>query len=187
MRSANFFLLLGPSGVGKTTLIKMLRTEYPAIRYQPSYTTRSKREGEEEGVQYHFISRLDFEEMNRKGLFIETDQPHGGDFYAIAKEPLLTDLSKGISYVKEVAIKGLNHLKNTDIGDFIIPIYIGPESFDELKVRLIHRDKEKAASRIKTLEEEVRAQEYCNEAVVVRHNDVNHGLFQLKEIIKKYI
>ncbi|MCX6317290.1 MAG: 50S ribosome-binding GTPase [Bacteroidetes bacterium] len=184
---AKFFLLLGASGVGKTTLIRRLLQDMPTIKYQPSFTTRSKREHEIEGLQYYFVTLEKFVEMDKGGAFLETDQPHGGSFYGITKEPLLSDLKAGYSFVKEVAVKGLLHLQTTQLADFLIPVYLSPESFDDLIIRLVHRDGNKAEHRIRELEVEAKSAAYCKEKIIVKHNDIDFGLNQLKQLINRYI
>ena len=69
MKSGRFYVVSAPSGTGKTTVLKRLMKELPDVTFSVSYTTRPSRQDETEGVDYHFISRDEFQAMNQKGAF----------------------------------------------------------------------------------------------------------------------
>ncbi len=71
------FVVSGPSGAGKDTVVDTLRTRMPRVRYSVSATTRAPREGERDGESYFFLDRSDFEEKAAKGAFLETNAYNG--------------------------------------------------------------------------------------------------------------
>ena len=131
-------ILSGVSGAGKDTIKKELMKRMENIATLPSFTSRAMREGEEEGVQYHFISKEEFEDKIRKGDFYEYDLHHG-NYYGTSRELMNERLSKGKIIVKDIEVNGtenlLKLLKN-DTRIVTIFLRVGKE---ELKRRLIER------------------------------------------------
>lgn len=131
-------ILSGVSGAGKDTIKKELIKRMDNVITLPSFTSRAIREGEEEGVQYHFISKEEFEDKIRKGDFYEYDLHHG-NYYGTSRELMNEKLSKGKIIVKDIEVNGtenlLKLLKN-DTRIVTIFLRVGKE---ELKRRLIER------------------------------------------------
>ena len=130
-------MILGPSGVGKDTMINRLKAKYPNVIYKlPSYTTRPMRKGEIEGVDYFFVTKEQFQLMRKEGCLFGI-QEYNNNFYASNKnklKELMTDKNKII--ILNYNIETANSVK--DELDFnYVAIY--PPSEDELKNRLIKR------------------------------------------------
>ena len=131
-------IILGPSGVGKDTMIKKLMKKYPKLFYKlPSYTTRSIREGEKEGIDFYFISKEEFiRKKNENKLF--GIQEYNNNFYATDKNIIKEAITK---YDKILLlnynIETVNRIKNKDDFNYIALL---PTCEDELEKRLIKKN-----------------------------------------------
>ena len=131
-------ILSGVSGAGKDTIKKELMKRMENIATLPSFTSRAMREGEEEGVQYHFISKEEFEDKIRKGDFYEYDLHHG-NYYGTSRELMSNKIKEGKIIVKDIEVNGTeNLLKLLGNDTRIVTIFLKVEK-EELKRRLIER------------------------------------------------
>ena len=138
-----FIVMSAPSGCGKSTLIDMLLQEYPDIVYSISCTTREPRGEEEDGLDYHFLSKARFEELLAENAFIEHASVHG-NYYGTLKAPIDEVLAEGNSMILDIDVQGaakvreyVRALPNNDamkIG--YVDIFINPPSLEELRSRL---------------------------------------------------
>lgn len=138
-----FIVLSAPSGCGKSTLIDMLLQEYHDIVYSISCTTRAPRDGEEDGIDYHFLEKPRFEELLREDAFIEHASVHG-NYYGTLKAPIVEVLAEGNSMILDIDVQGahtvreyVRRLSNDDplkIG--YVDVFINPPSIEELRTRL---------------------------------------------------
>ena len=131
-------ILSGVSGAGKDTIKKELMKRMKNIDTLPSFTSRQMRPGEEEGVQYHFISKSEFEDKIKKGDFYEFDLHHG-NYYGTSRELLNNKIKQGKIIVKDIEVNGTENLLKLLKNDTkIVTIFIKVEK-EELKRRLIER------------------------------------------------
>lgn len=131
-------ILSGVSGAGKDTIKKELMRRMDNVITLPSFTSRAMRPGEEEGVQYHFISKEEFEDKIRKGDFYEYDVHHG-NYYGTSRELMNEKISQGKIIVKDIEVNGTeNLLKLLGNDTRIVTIFLKVEK-EELKRRLIER------------------------------------------------
>ena len=138
-----FIVLSAPSGCGKSTLIDMLLQEYCDIVYSISCTTRAPRGEEEDGLDYHFMTKERFEALIKEKAFVEYAQVHG-NYYGTLKAPISEVLAEGNSMILDIDVQGaakvreyVKGLPNNDpmkIG--YVDIFINPPSMEELRVRL---------------------------------------------------
>jgi guanylate kinase len=134
------FIITGPSGVGKTSIIKKVLEKFDDFTFSVSYTTRPKRKGEKEGADYYFVSDEKFKELIKAGELLEWAEVHGY-MYGTSSSFVKGKLENGISVILDIDVQGaLNVLKK--IAD-IVSIFISPPSFEALKERLIKRGTEK--------------------------------------------
>lgn len=126
-------VLSAPSGTGKTTLVKMLRTEFPRLSYSISCTTRSPREGEQDGKDYHFLSREKFLQLKDEHYFAEWAEVHG-NFYGTPLAPVRAMLQQGQDVLFDIDVQGARQLKQNLPEAFFA--FILPPSFEELRRRL---------------------------------------------------
>ena len=179
-------LILGPSGVGKDTLINMLKEIYPNIFFKlPSYTTRAKRPGEIEGVDYFFVSEEEFKTMESQGKLFGI-QKYNNNFYASNKSKLRELIDNGDKIIiLNYNIETANCVKNEF--DFNYVAILAP-SEDELRNRLINRgtNPEEIENRMKN---SIREINLINEANYIQfrvvNNDINTCFTKLENHIKE--
>lgn len=181
---ARFFLLLGPSGVGKTTIVRRLLLELPQLRFPISCTTRIARLNERDGVDYFFISDAEFRVRLRENYFLEWDQPHGTDFYGIPREPALTLLHEGVSLIREIGFRGLRQLRAGDAAKYVISIFLKPASHDDLRERLSERAESDMRRRLESAELELTAARESDHVVLVEHGAAEMAYQNVAAIIR---
>ena len=172
MKTKSLFIVMSaPSGCGKSTLIDMLLQEYPDIVYSISCTTRDPRGEEEDGLDYHFLSKERFEELIAENAFIEHACVHG-NYYGTLKAPISEVLAEGNSMIMDIDVQGaakvrdyVRSLPNTDPMKMgYVDIFIDPPSMEELRARLEGRGTDSPATiekRLANAEGEIqRAGEY---------------------------
>lgn len=137
----NLIIISSPSGGGKGTLIKELRETVPDLGYSVSWTTRSRRFGEEEGVHYHFVSEEEFLNEVEAGGFLEHAIVHG-HHYGTSKKAIEKILSEGKDAILEIDVQGA--IAVMSLIPEAVTIFIMPPSFDILRARLIARATEGA-------------------------------------------
>ena len=183
----HLFLFLGPSGVGKSTLIKKILQRYPQISYYPSYTTRDPRQGEINGKNYFFISEPEFTKKIKEGLFIEIDKPHNHYYYGISKEPLTSELFKGKSFVKEVALNGLEVFLKTPLNKYIVSFFLKPYNQEDIAIRLKERNAPNDIGRMKLVKREMEYASSCRHEILIKHNDIDFGINQAVILLQQYL
>jgi guanylate kinase len=99
------FIISSPSGGGKGTLIREVLRTVPNIGYSVSFTTRTAREGEINGVHYHFVSHKEFENLIEQGEFLEYAKVHG-NYYGTSKTQVEKEVSEGRDIILEIDVQG---------------------------------------------------------------------------------
>lgn len=133
--SGMVFIISAPSGSGKSTLVNELRKFVPHLRFSISYTTRSPRGSEQDGREYHFISHREFEDMMRRGEFLEHADVFG-NYYGTAK-CVLRDAGQGEDVLLDIDVQGERQVKTLTPGS--VSIFVLPPSRGELESRLRKR------------------------------------------------
>ena len=142
-RLGQVLVVCAPSGTGKSTLISMLREEYPDFGFSVSYTTRAPRGTERDGVEYNFVSRDQFVAMRSRGAFCEWAEVHG-NFYGTATKPVEEMLHAGRDVLFDIDVQGAKQLKKTFYkGTYV---FLLPPSREELVRRLEGRGTDSADS-----------------------------------------
>ena len=130
------FVITGPSGVGKGTLIRSLVQQVPELEVSVSATTRPPRPGEVDGVDYHFLSEAEFDERLAAGDFIE-HAGYSGHRYGTLRSELESRLKAGVPVVLEIEIHGARQIRETL--PEAVQVFIAPPSLDALRARLVGR------------------------------------------------
>ena len=180
----NFVTISAPSGSGKTTLCKALQDAKPSIQWSISYTTRKRRTMEKNGVDYHFISLDEFEDLIMKGYFMEWENVHGF-YYGTSKVSLEKAIEKNNVLLLEMDVKGSMRIKKL-YPENTYSIFIIPPSIDHLRKRLKNRgtDSEKRIEiRLKRFEEEMEFQK--NFDYVMVNEDLELAKIELNKTINK--
>ena len=149
------FVISGPSGVGKGTVVGQVLKNVDNIYLSVSATTRKMREGEKEGVNYFFKTKKEFQEMIDLDQFLEWAE-FAGDFYGSPKFNINNYLSCGKDVILEIEIQGAKQIKEK-CPDSVL-IFLAPPSFEALEERLIKRQTEsidKVKIRLKKAKEEM--------------------------------
>ncbi len=140
------FVVSAPSGAGKTTLCDALR-QTPDFVYSVSCTTRAPRAGEIEGEDYHFISEEDFRARIAADEFLEHANVHG-KYYGTLRDPILTDLHKGVDVLIDIDTQGAAAIRAFDdafVRQALADVFIMPPDLEELRRRLTKRGTETPA------------------------------------------
>lgn len=136
MSKGKLILVVGPTGSGKGTLLKHLQEVHPELTYPVACTTRAMRPGDQEGREYFFITKEEFERRIAAGAFLEWAQ-YGGNYYGSPKDGVLPKLAEGKVVVDELEVQGARQVKAAVPGDQLAIIFIdaGPWSDMEHRVR----------------------------------------------------
>jgi guanylate kinase len=139
IREANtprIFIISGPSGVGKDTVIEQLRETFPSARYVVTATTRPMRDGETDGVHYVFLTKDEFLERIEQDDFIENALVYE-NHYGVPRSPIVEGLAQGRDVIIKVDVKGAATLRR--LIQNTISIFLAPESMEALYTRLRDR------------------------------------------------
>ncbi|QJT10884.1 guanylate kinase [Oceanidesulfovibrio marinus] len=147
-------ILSAPSGAGKTTLVKRLTSEFDRFAYSISYTTRDPREGEKDGVDYHFVTMERFEALVAEGFFAEWARVHD-NCYGTPMASVVANLQQGRDVLFDIDVQGALSLKRWLTGAYV---FILPPSRAALLERLTGRGKDPddvVATRMRNAEQEI--------------------------------
>jgi guanylate kinase len=147
------FVVSGPSGAGKDTLVDALRQRLPRLRYSVSATTREPRPGEVEGEHYFFLMREEFERRRAAGGFLEWRE-YNGNLYGTPRDFVERTLTEGYDLIMKPEVNGALAIKRA-FPDAVL-IFLAPDRFSNLRVRLLAR-------RTETTEEIARRLEIAHE------------------------
>ena len=149
MDASRLVIISGPSGVGKSTVVKRVLEDSPVpLVLSISATTREPRDGEVDGEHYHFLSRQEFEERRQKGEFLEFKEVfRHGNWYGTLKSTVASGLSEGKWVLLEIDVEGAISVSN-EYPD-VLMIFLHPGSMEILEKRLRDRqsDSEESISR----------------------------------------
>ena len=160
------FVITGPSGVGKGTLIRSLRERVPELELSVSATTRAPRPGEEDGVAYHFLTDADFQRRVEAGEFVE-HATYSGRRYGTLRAEHDRRSRDGHPVVLEIEVLGARQVRRTM--PEALQVFIAPPSREALRARLVGRgtdDAEQVAARLRTADAELEAQDEFAHVVV---------------------
>ncbi len=180
-RRGLLFIVSAPSGTGKTTLVERLVQVVPSLKMSRSYTSRSAREGERDGVDYNFISREEFEQRIRECSFLEWADVFG-NFYGTAAADVEERITAGQDVVLVIDVQGARQVKARRVDH--TSIFVLPPSLPVLDQRLRGRSKdteEQIQRRLDTARGE--ASSYSDYDYVVVNDDLESTVQRLREIM----
>ena len=164
-------VLAGPSGVGKSSVVREMRVLYPDLWFSVSATTRQRRPDEVDGRDYHFVSHAEFDRMIADGELLEWADIHGGTHRSgTPRRPVEERIAAGLPALVEVDLNGARALRAAVAEAFLV--FLAPPSWDDLVTRLVGRGTEPpdvVERRLRTAKEEIAAQDEFD-AVVVNTN-----------------
>jgi guanylate kinase len=182
LRDGLYFVISGPSGVGKGTIVQLLMQRRNDLALSISYTSRPPRAGERHGVEYYFVTREEFEAMINAQEFLEYALVHG-NYYGTSKRKLQELTHQGKQVVFEVDVQGGLSLKK--VKPDIVSIFLLPPSEEELVQRIKKRGSETAetlAKRLQTMRTELAKAPLYDNAVV--NNDLEIAYQDIVRIIE---
>jgi guanylate kinase len=155
---AGVFVITGPSGVGKGTLIRGLMERLDGLELSVSATTRAPRPGERDGVDYHFLTREEFDRRVAAGEFVE-HADYAGRSYGTLRSELDERLRESTPVVLEIEVQGARQVRAAM--PEAVQVFIAPPSLEALRARLIGRgtdDRAEVERRLRVAEQELQAQ-----------------------------
>ena len=182
MSRGNLFIVTGPSGAGKGTVLGRLLPSMDRLRCSVSATTRQPRPGEEDGVNYYFLTKPDFEAMIQRNEFLEYAE-YVGNYSGTPAAPVNECLEKGLDVILEIEVQGALIVKKKRPEARLV--FIIPPSFADLELRLRSRGSESAETIQKRLakakEEYASAEQYD---YIVVNDQVDGAADELRSIIQ---
>jgi len=136
--SGHLILLMAPMASGKGSLMRYIREAFPQIMRTVSCTTRERRPGEVDGIDYYFTSRSDFEEKIKDNAFIEWAE-FGGNLYGTLKSEIVTQLQNGAIVLNEADLQGIVQLIEIIPRECYTILYIDAGNWETLKARALSR------------------------------------------------
>lgn len=176
-------ILSSPSGAGKTTLAKKIELSDRNFKISVSYTTRTPRTNEVDGVDYNFVTIKKFQELASQDKFLEQAKVFG-NYYATLKGPIEDNLAKGIDYLFDIDWQGTEQVKKIMPLD-IVSVFILPPSIYDLESRLKKREeknKKLINQRMKMAKDEIK--HWKDYKYIVVNKDVENCFDQITKIIK---
>ncbi len=136
MKKGKLIIISAPSGCGKSTIIGDIMDRGKLdLQFSVSATNRKPREGEVDGVSYHFLSDRQFKDLIAEGAFVEYEQVYPGRFYGTLRSEIQNRVNSGHNVILDIDVKGGVNVKR-QFGNDAISIFIAPPSIDELRNRL---------------------------------------------------
>ncbi len=177
------FVITGPSGVGKGTLIRGLLERVPGLELSVSATTRRPRLGERDGVDYHFLEPAEFERRVAAGEFLEHAE-YSGRRYGTLRSEVDARLREARGVVLEIEVQGARQVREALPAAF--QIFIAPPSVEALRARLVGRgtdDAAQVAARLRTAERELEAQDEFD--AKVRNDRLEDAVADLARVVER--
>ncbi len=177
------FVITGPSGVGKGTLIHGLLERVPGIELSVSATTREPRPGERDGVDYHYLSDAEFDRRLARGEFVE-HASYSGHRYGTLRSELSRRGADGTPVVLEIEVQGARQVR--EALPEAVQVFIAPPSVEALRERLTARGTDSAAdveARLQTAAGELAARDEFGHVVV--NDDLDTAIDELARIVRQ--
>lgn len=182
-REGIFFVITGPSAVGKTTLMEKVLAGDDGLSYSVSHTTREKRASELDGQDYHFVSKEEFKRIRYDGGFLEWAEIYG-DYYGTSRAEIERIRDKGLDPFLDIDVQGAEQLRDK-VSEKAVFIFIGPPSVKELRRRVEERGSEDRKTQVKRMEVAMEELRRAGEFDYLLINDqLDRALSDLRSIIR---
>jgi len=185
------YIISAPSGSGKSTLVNELRSLVPQLEFSVSYTTRAPRGSEQNGREYYFVSRREFEEMIRRDEFLEYAEVFG-NYYGTARRFLREATARGNDLLLDIDVQGAAQVKERAKDS--VSIFVLPPSRQALEKRLRNRSQSEAAStqgggmsdeviKRRLMEAAKEIEKYSNYDYILVNESLQEAVDQLRAIV----
>lgn len=184
-------LIIGPSGVGKSVVLRALKSRHPEIVFPRSATTRAKRPGEGADL-YHFVSDTEFDALVKDGKVLEWAVVHDGARYGTLLAEIVPPIAQGRTVVREVDIQGFHSIRGHVLFSGpsarfpLVSVFILPESREQLIERIRRRApivEEELKRRITSMDRELADASLCTAQVVNREGKLEDTIHEVEQVI----
>lgn len=184
-------LIIGPSGVGKSVILKHLRSTHPEFHFPRSATTRERRQGEGDEL-YHFVSEEQFQNLVDENKVLESAVVHGVGRYATITDEIIPYIEQGKTVIREVDVQGFDSISKHSLFSgathpfTLQSIFILPENTEQLIRRIQRRapiTEEELQRRIASMEMEFAYAERCTNKVYNRDGFLNNTIAEVEKLI----
>lgn len=190
MQQGKLVLIIGPSGVGKSVILKTLRDRHPELVFPRSATTRPRRPGEGDEL-YRFVSEEEFSLWLSEGKFLETAQVHHGGRYGTLLEEIIPPIEQGKIVVREVDVQGFESIRKTpSFGKNglwkLQTIFILPENEEQLITHIQGRapmPEEELRRRLASMRKELKAASHTNAQVINKEGGLEEAVREVEELV----
>lgn len=186
-------LIIGPSGVGKSTIMQQLRGKHPEVKFARSATTRARRDQEGDDI-YRFVSDAEFDALLAENKFLEWARVHGGARYGTLIDEIIPHLEHGKIVVREVDVQGFECIRHHPLfypqqhARFQLQsIFILPESRDQLISHITGRAAmfpEELERRMQSMERELQYADHCGVKVINMEGQIAATRRQIESILE---
>ena len=185
-------LVIGPSGVGKSVILKELRKRHPECVFPKSATTRARRSGEGTDL-YRFLTDAEFDRLLQEGQVLEWARVHDGGRYATLKDEILPAIEAGKTVIREVDVQGFESIRAHSLFAGLNPpyrlisIFILPENREKLIRRIEKRapiSAEELAHRIASMDRELGMASLCTVQILNREGKLPETIAQVDSALK---
>ena len=179
MSSGKLFIISAPSGAGKSTILRRVMSDLQGISFSVSHTTRSPREGEQDGREYHFVDRTTFLRMVDEDQFWEYAEVHD-NLYGTSKAAIQEQLARGIDVILDIDVQGAAIIRRSQKLESI-SVFLAPPSLAELERRLRARgldSEESIGTRLENAHNEMAAMDDFDYLIVNEHLDEAVSMFE---------
>ncbi|MDE2129016.1 MAG: guanylate kinase [Betaproteobacteria bacterium] len=177
----NLFVVAAPSGAGKSSLVQELLSRDAGIQLSVSYTTRAPRGQEQDGREYLFIDRAEFEKRIKAGDFLEWAEVHG-NLYGTSRHWLQQRMTQGVDVMLEIDWQGAEQVKQQFSN--AVSIYILPPSYEELEARLMRRGEDAAEVIVRRLRDaRVETPHASTFDFIIVNHDFSQALSDLQAVV----
>ena len=187
MKKGKVIILVAPSGSGKSTMAKRLFKDFEELKFSVSATTRTPREGELDGVHYHFLTPEEFQDRINENDFLEWEEFYGGKRYGTLRSEVDKKLNLGYFILLDIEVKGAMNIKEI-YADNCLSIFIQPPSLEDLEQRLTLRGTETAESLALRLDRAKKELTYADRFDrVIINDDLETAYAQIKEAVANFM
>jgi guanylate kinase len=183
-------LIIGPSGVGKSVILKRLRERHPEFHFPKSATTRAQRPGESKDL-YHFVTKEEMDRLIAENKVLEWAIVHGGERYATLVDEIVPHIERGETVVREVDVQGFvsiqsNPLFHGDSAYTLQSIFILPESTEQLIAHITKRapmSEDEMERRLQSMDKELQYADHCTSKVINKEGKMNATIEEVEKLI----